>query len=63
MQIRLSKNNTKLLKSLIRIYKKTCPDYDLSVTKQGNLLLAGRLGLAVQEAEKELQNHACRIKS
>jgi hypothetical protein len=60
MQIRLTQRNEKEARKLIRIYKQTCREYDLSVTKQLNLLIAGRLGLAIEEAEKELAEHKCK---
>lgn len=63
VQIRLSPKNTGKLKDLVKVYEQTCPDYNLSATQQVNLLLAGRLGLALVEAQAELKkNKRCRRK-
>lgn len=59
MQIRLSKGNATKLNTLRKLYRQTCDEYDLSNTQQCNLLLSGRLTLAITAAEKEL-NHARR---
>jgi hypothetical protein len=59
VQIRLTPTNERLLKELRTVYKKTCPDYDLSNTKQFNLLLTGRLKVALTEARKELAKNPC----
>lgn len=53
MQIRLTKRNSKRLVELVGLYKKTAPDYDLSFAQQVNLLIGGRLDLAIKEAKKD----------
>lgn len=55
LKLTLTKNNTKRLKELVRLYRKTCPDYNLSFTAQANLLLGGRLTVAFHEAEQEFK--------
>jgi hypothetical protein len=59
MQIRLSARNQKKILELMGIYRKTCPDYDVSTTFQTNLLLAGRLDVAILEAKKDLKSKRC----
>lgn len=62
MQLRLTEPNAQRLVNLVKIYKQISPDYDLSPTKQGNLLLAGRLGLAIDEAKKEAKKLKIKLK-
>ena len=55
MQIRLTPTNEKLLREVVRLYKRICPDYDLSNTKQFNLILNGKLKVLLLQAHKELK--------
>ena len=59
MQVRLSVRNTAKINELRGIYRKTCSEYNLSLTQQTNMLLAGRLDVAILEAKKELKKAKC----
>jgi len=59
MQIRLTKPNAERLEQLVSLYRRICPDYDLSPTQQVNLLLGGRLKLALAEAQVEQVKKPC----
>lgn len=60
MQIKLCPDNESGIKKLVRIYGKICPEYDLSPTYQCNLLLRGRIKVALLEAMKELKKNPCK---
>ena len=63
MHIRLSGENVKSLKQLVANYRKTDDGYDLSHAQQVNLLLRGRLKVALKESEQELKHASRRSRS
>lgn len=57
----ITHQNIENLEMLMSKYRQLCSEYTLTMDEQANLLLAGRLKLAIQEAEAELKkNRKCR---